>query len=511
MKYHWEKQMKDGLGDLNRSPERDLWPQIERELNKRDKKRAKIIPLWWKSGAIVATAASLALILLLNPTQEKDVQIAVNPVTQKDNTTTQKEKSSELNNTPEQEAQEINSSPVVAAIGLDETNDSASEPDFMSETSEPIADNVSSITSAHTGQNQQIASRTKPQSKSVETSDKRSGENNLLITEHTAVATNTEPHSVIDSQQHGKTTAQGRHPLVNQNSSKIAITGTESVKVSETTSSDGTQIVETSTESVTSLVAEQDQSQDIKEKTKNQTWSVMPVVGPVYYNSLTQGSVFDPSFSDNKRQGDVTFSYGLRVNIAFDDKLVLRAGINSVAMGYTTQDVEIATGPASFGLSSVSYNDTRNVISVFDKGTLPANPSPDPTNPYNQLNLKSSSGETTLRANLNYLEFPVELSYALIDQKVKLSVISGVSGLILNNNEVSVNDGQNRYVLGGLNNLSELSFSTNLGLGLRYKVFNGFNLQFEPTFKYQLGTFKDASVDFTPYQLVLLSGLQFQF
>ena len=99
MKYHWEKQMKDGLGDLNKSPERDLWPHIERELNKRDKKRAKIIPIWWKSGAIVATAASLALILLLNPTQEKDVQIAVNPVTQKDNTTTQKEKSSELNNT----------------------------------------------------------------------------------------------------------------------------------------------------------------------------------------------------------------------------------------------------------------------------------------------------------------------------------------------------------------------------------------------------------------------------
>ena len=258
--------MKDGLGDLNRSPERDLWPQIERELNKRDKKRAKIIPLWWKSGAIVATAASLALILLLNPTQEKDVQIAVNPVTQKDNTTTQKEKSSELNNTPEQEAQEINSSPVVAAIRLDETNDSASEPDFMSETSEPIAENVSSITSAHTGQNQQIASRTKQQSKSVETSDKRSGENNQLITEHTAVATNTEPHSVNDSQQRGKTTAQGGHPLAHQNSSTIAITGTESIKVSESTSSDGAKMVDTSTESVTSLVAEQDQSQVIEEK-----------------------------------------------------------------------------------------------------------------------------------------------------------------------------------------------------------------------------------------------------
>ena len=103
------------------------------------------------------------------------------------------------------------------------------------------------------------------------------------------------------------------------------------------------------------------------------------------------------------------------------------------------------------------------------------------------------------------------MSYALIDQQVKLSLISGVSGLLLNNNEVSVNDGQNRYVLGRLNNLNQFSFSTNIGFGLSYNVFNGFNLQIEPTFKYQLGAYKDASVEFTPYQLVLLSGVQFQF
>jgi hypothetical protein len=178
-------------------------------------------------------------------------------------------------------------------------------------------------------------------------------------------------------------------------------------------------------------------------------------------------------------------------------------------MGYATQGIEIATGPAAFGLSTVNYSDNRNIISVFDKGTLPANP--DPNNPYSQLNLKSTSGDLSLRANLNYLEFPLELSYALIDQQVKLSLISGVSGLVLNNNEVSVNDGQNRYILGNLNNLNQFSFSTNIGFGLSYKVFQRLNLQLEPTFKYQLGTYSDANVDFTPYQLVLLSGLQFQF
>ena len=70
MKQNWEKQIKSSLGDFQKLPERDLWPEIERKLNKDNKKRPLIIPLFWKTGAIVATAASLALIILLNPTQE---------------------------------------------------------------------------------------------------------------------------------------------------------------------------------------------------------------------------------------------------------------------------------------------------------------------------------------------------------------------------------------------------------------------------------------------------------
>ena len=496
-KQNWEEQMKSSLGNYQQLPSRDLWPEIERKLDKKAEKRPLLIPLWWKAGAIVATAASLALILLLNPS--KDLT---------DNSLVQSDQIIEPNDSQETLTDNNNrvavNSPVTYNAPdinpLDSPGEDLGETDLQASSELPVKT--------------KITSGTKPVSSA--------NSSNTSIAQNAEFAQNTETPQLIKVNGESENSITNPATIIAQSVIKaddqntgVIVVALEDKIVQENNAdtSDGpsnnSEIVEELQGPVTSLVAEEDFSELILEESKNTDWSIIPVLGPVYYNSLTEGSIFDPSLADNSRQGDITFSYGLRVNLALDKRMILRAGINSVAMGYSTQDIEIATGPAAFGLSSVNYNDNRNIISVFDKGTVPANP--DPSNPYSQLNLKSTSGETSIRANLNYLEFPIELSYALIDQQVKLSVISGVSGLLLSNNEVSVNDGQNRYVLGSLNNLNQFSFSTNIGFGLSYKVSQSFNLQLEPTFKYQLGAYNDANVDFTPYQLVLLSGLHFQF
>ena len=488
MKQNWEKQIKSSLGEFQKLPERDLWPEIERKLNKDNKKRPLIIPLFWKTGAIVTTAASLALIILLNPAQE----FRDNYLSQIDqNTQNSEQRSSTVIETNERNKSD-------ESLVVTPWEPSKTHPDDNNSAEIPERDS-NEITLAAASQsdngNNLIASNSPnsaaaPQKKAVAVS----GNNKNIVDQIDLI----EPPKV--------TTNTAVSSVVTVDPSKVEAASSDETAEDSTAAPE---VVNALTGPVTSLVAEEDLEEIIINDSQDKPWSIMPVAGPVYYNSLTQGSVFDQSFSDNSRQGDITFSYGLRVNIDLDKRLTLRTGINSVAMGYATQGIEIATGPAAFGLSTVNYSDNRNIISVFDKGTLSANP--NPTNPYSQLNLKSTSGDLALRANLNYLEFPLELSYALIDQQVKLSLISGVSGLILNNNEVSVNDGQNRYVLGNLNNLNQFSFSTNIGFGLSYKVFQRLNLQLEPTFKYQLGTYSDPNVDFTPYQLVLLSGLQFQF
>ena len=71
-------------------------------------------------------------------------------------------------------------------------------------------------------------------------------------------------------------------------------------------------------------------------------------------------------------------------------------------MGYSTGGVEVVSGPQAVGLKSVDYNTPEGrILSVFDRGTLATN-STGGTDPYSQLNLKSTSPNVELTQNISY-------------------------------------------------------------------------------------------------------------
>ncbi|MBT8323067.1 MAG: hypothetical protein KJO94_06265 [Eudoraea sp.] len=65
--------------------------------------------------------------------------------------------------------------------------------------------------------------------------------------------------------------------------------------------------------------------------------------------------------------------------------------------------------------------------------------------------------------------------------------------------------------MGEANNINEVNFSTNVGLGLYYRFTPKMQLNLEPMFKYQLNTFSDAAGNFQPFSLGVYSGLSFKF
>ena len=95
--------------------------------------------------------------------------------------------------------------------------------------------------------------------------------------------------------------------------------------------------------------------------------------------------------------------------------------------------------------------------------------------------------------------------------KLVSTLIGGVSTLFLGSNEVSVNAGDFESTLGEANNLSSVSFSTNVGLGVDYKLSKKFKFNIEPMFKYQLNPYSDSSVDFKPYYLGVYTGISYKF
>ena len=189
----------------------------------------------------------------------------------------------------------------------------------------------------------------------------------------------------------------------------------------------------------------------VKEGPANR-WAVSPNAGPVYYSSLSGGSSIDPMFADNSQNGNVNLSYGVAVDYNISEKLRIRSGVNNVNLSYATGDVEVATAPTAFGLENVDYGTNRSAITtVFDKGSIPPNPE---NGGLNNIVSKSTGGNAEISQQLQYYEVPLELKYAVLNKKIGINVIGGLSTLFLGNNEIVVSDGTFRTVLGEANNLN---------------------------------------------------------
>ena len=236
-------------------------------------------------------------------------------------------------------------------------------------------------------------------------------------------------------------------------------------------------------------------------------WSIKPQVAPVFYNSLSQGSPIDGQFASNAKSYDTDLSVGLGVNYALNKRLHIRGGVNTVNLNYSTQGVEFYASLEG-GTNNVSPTAKSANIVVQNQGTAPT------INPVNAFSsqLGNNAFAGSMVQQTGYVEVPVEMSYALVDNKFGIEVIGGVSTLFLNQNNVSVISTQGLSTrVGEAQNLNNIHFSTNVGVGFRYRFFKAFEASFEPTFKYQVNTFSRDAGNFKPYFVGLYSGISFSF
>ena len=122
---------------------------------------------------------------------------------------------------------------------------------------------------------------------------------------------------------------------------------------------------------------------------------------------------------------------------------------------------------------------------------------------------KTSTG--TINQKMGYYEVPLEISYAIVDKKIGISLIGGISTLFLDENKVSLISSETNLKLGEANNLNAMHFSSNIGLGFKYNFVKSFQLNFEPMVKYQLNTFSNNSGTTKPVLIGLYSGISYRF
>lgn len=219
------------------------------------------------------------------------------------------------------------------------------------------------------------------------------------------------------------------------------------------------------------------------EKTNLKRLSIRPTAGAVYFDNLSQGNSLDPAYANNKSSGEFTMAYGLNLAYTINSKWNIRTGINKIDLSHNTSNIEFGVAIESSGLNP--------------QFVTPLLASSDASNGY-------------LNQSIEYIEIPLEFELALVDKKMGLNIIGGASTFLLDGNMISHTSPFAKTELGEANNLNDVSFSANIGLGLNYNFSSQFQFNLEPILKYQINTYKTGS-GLTPYIFGIYSGLSFHF
>lgn len=481
---------KDRFKNFEASPSPQVWENIQAKL--KEKEDRKVIPLWLKLGGV---AAILVLMLtvgnsIFNPSLTNNA-----PSITEENTDikTQEPENNTITNDPEIEK--------TVVVSENKNSNKDAFKNSSDDSNNKIDKNIPESEIAY--ENDNISDKTKNIIKDSE--DKISNASD-------AVAKN-EVNNIDDADNDSLIKKENVLEVTNDKEAVAEVKTTDNKNITseiEKTYAEIAALVEQNKRSIYDAIEETDNKEAVavvNNKPDNR-WEITPNAGPVYYNSLSEGSSIDPSFSDNPKSGDLNITYGVQVSYNLNHRLSVRSGLSNVNLSYSTTGIELGNGPVAVALKSVDYSKRSDVLIAVDRGALA---DLNPEGEFGNIVPKSTSGEPSINQNISYYEIPLELKYALLNKKIGVNLIGGFSTLLLGNNEVFVEAGDFNEILGEANNLSTMSFTTNIGLGLNYSFSKKLMFNIEPMFKYQLNPYTDSSVDFKPYYVGIYSGLSFKF
>ncbi|TLP80802.1 outer membrane beta-barrel protein [Maribacter sp. ACAM166] len=490
--------------DFKQAPENKVWRAIDASLEKKKKKR--IIPIWW---TLCGIAAALAItFLLFNPFSDTQTTNEILVDTQKDVEQTNDFQST---STKEQLIDSLN-------IGNDPLVQKGAE-----ETIKSIEDHQSE------GKNQEESTKLNPNEPLISKGNWSQNKNALAKNERNKTETITENTALAESDSTKNTMGDLIPNDANVTTESLNSASVSPTKAMNTNKQDSigldaeTTLVANATLEKNQEVSEEgrksifeeivDQEEEINIASTHNRWSAGPNIAPVYFNADGKGSPINSIFVTNSKSGNINLSYGVSVAYAVSKKLSIRSGISKVDYGYDTEDVSFSSSLNSFSnngqLATIDYVSTSNTLTVSSKKVTSevfstANKSLD-------VSAKSATRDGYMSQQFRYLELPVEINYALIDKKFGVNLIGGLSSLFLIDNSVSLTAGELTTEIGEANNVNDLNFSANMGLGFNYKFSPKVRFNIEPIFKYQLNTFSEVDGTFRPYSIGVYSGLSFKF
>lgn len=248
---------------------------------------------------------------------------------------------------------------------------------------------------------------------------------------------------------------------------------------------------------------------------KNSKWVIGGRISPVYSYRNINGDAFntpDESVSvdvfNSNEEAIVSMAGGISLDYAFSNRFSLASGMYISRIGQQNNDVLAYNDPASANMYKLATS----------TGTVTVNPGKfDRVIAEQPSSIKDSMpGDYTVNGsfvqNLDYLEVPLILKYKLLDKKLSLNVLGGLSpGILVNNQSYFSIDGE-KLQTGTTENINPLIYNSVLGFGIEYSITGKLSVSMEPSFKYSLSPINNSNngLEYHPYSLSWFTGISYK-
>lgn len=557
-----ERLFQEKFKDFEVSPPDFVWENIQEKLHPKEKKR-RVIPFWFKTAGIAASFVAIMSVVFFNTDNDiknTNKNTVVSSETNKNNTTKNQNNGTKISNSSESNLKQntANSSLTIASEqnsasnsvvnntttnkvpnsklnngSLRNSNAYESNNNFVSNNkkqthSKRTKKNQSSFDASNSGiasnTNGRSANKKKSNSKSnpefIDFNTFKNNNSNSQVTDLNTFNTfNSSKNKNSNSEITDINSFNSSNPTSKNNTNNDGVLVENGLENSVNTSSAIVAIEEQKIDTITlaaviieenlmeKLLREKETKKVADEKEKWSKWAVNSFVSPIFFNSFASGSPISDEFASNEKTFNNSTSYGVGVAYNVNKRLSIKTGVSNLNLDYDTENIAFYTtfeDQSRISNTNIERNTNGKFLVLKHEKDVSKNVIE------NQV-LQSSQNLGNLNQRTQYIEVPLELSYAILNKKIGLAIRGGMSTLFLTENEISIRAADGNMQIGKASNLNNVHFSSNVGLGLSYNFMKNFQLNVEPTLKYQINTFNKNSEDFTPYVIGVNTGISYKF
>jgi len=496
------KALRDKLSDLEQMPSDNVWNSIQKDLQKRKKKRIVFIPFWIKTTGIFSLA--LLFFIFTNPyfsiynttNKPNNLNTGVDTFYTVEDFDSEKENKSNNKNgdnvkidnpsldTNSDHKNKSNGVEIDSIYTNKKENKKRENIDLLVKTTKKtnstalvnnsLSKSIQTKRNFSNKKNSQKTASTNSKEKKFKyqnsnTTKKR--HSNTFKSTKTVVAQSGNKQEKLDSKN-----AATKHELPKQLNAEIAETSKN-----DTLKSKGKK------EKRTEIILYPEDKQDSSKVILNR-FDLYAFMAPTVYGYLANNSPIDTRLNNNPTTSQIKFSYGLYLSYEITNNWSIRLGVEKTNLNYQTKDAVINTP----NYQNINYLNSISNASIYSQS--------------------NNSSTMTIVQELEYTNIPIEVKYKFIHNKIGVGVIAGISYLSLTKNNVNAKPQNSSEIkVGEIKDLSDKSFSINFGFGLDYKFSEKLKLNLEPIVKYHLIDYLNGSQNYKPYSFGIQTGLQYSF